>query len=238
MSSTDRLKKRLRNLARRHLLTFNTLRYRLEFPRIADAFRMIGRQGIVLDGGAGGGQMLTLVHQEGFCEKGIGLEFDEKLYKILRENHSDIPSLSGILGSLLEIPMEDGSVDCAMTTQVLEHIEDHETAVSELGRIVKQGGHLIISVPHPPEPFHTPGHLREGYTEADLITLLPPENYELLYTGYSMTRPSVDRTMKLMKLPFRGFFVPVAIADRETMLTDEERKVQLPYGITCLFKKL
>ena len=49
-----------------------------------------------------------------------------------------------------------------MTTQVHEHIEDHERSAAELGRVVKTGGHLIVSVPHPPEPFSSSGQVREG----------------------------------------------------------------------------
>lgn len=238
MNPVKNIRKTARNWARRHLLTYNTLRYRVEFPRIREAFQRIGKQETVFDGGAGGGQMIRLVYENGFCDKGIALEFDHNLYEILVANHSDLPGFSSFHGSLLKIPLEDECVDCAMTTQVLEHIEDHETATKELGRIVKKGGYLIVSVPHPPEPFPTDGHVREGYTESDLQALFPPDSFELLSTGYSMTRPSVDRTSKALKLPLKGFYIPVAWADCETMLTNEERKAQLPYGITCLFKKL
>jgi SAM-dependent methyltransferase len=227
----------LRRWARRHLLTYNTLRYRVEFPRIADAFRVIGPQEVVFDGGAGGGQMLRMVYEAGFCCRAFALEYDPELYAILKANHADLPGFESVRGSLLEIPYASGSMDCAMTTQVLEHIEDHETAAHELGRVVKSGGHLIISVPHPPEPFHTDGHVREGYTEDDLKALFPAPHFELLKTGYSMTRPSVDRATRATRLPLGGWYVPVAWADRETGLSDEQRRTQLPYGITALFRK-
>jgi SAM-dependent methyltransferase len=229
--------KKGRAWARENLLTFNTIRYRVEFPRIRDAFEKIGKQGTVFDGGAGGGQMLRKVFEHGFCERGIAYEYDPELYKILMENHQDLASFSAKQGSLLEIPYENESVDCAMTTQVLEHIEDHETAARELGRIVRRGGHVIVSVPHPPEPFHTPGHLREGYTEEDLKALFPEPKFELLLTGYSMTRPTIERAMLAKRFPLGGFYLPVAWADRETHLSDAERKSLLPYGITCLFRK-
>ena len=232
------LKSACRSWARRNILTYNTIRYRVEFPRIFDAFQRIGKQQRVFDGGAGGGQMLRQVHEKGYCESGVGLEFDEDLYRILVRNFESIPSLTPRHGSLLEIPYDDESFDCAMTTQVLEHIVEHEIAASELGRIVKRGGHLIVSVPHPPEPFSSPGHVREGYTENDLKALFPEPAFQLLSTGYSMTRPTMERTVWAGKLPLKGIYVPVAWADRETMLTNEERQRQLPYGITCLFKKL
>jgi SAM-dependent methyltransferase len=224
--------------ARENLLTFNTIRYRVEFPRICDAFKMIGKQSIVFDGGAGGGQMLRKVYEAGYCDQGIAYEYDPALYKILCANHRDLPNFSAKQGSLLDIPYENESVDCAMTTQVLEHIEDHERAARELGRIVKRGGYIIVSVPHPPEPFHTPGHLREGYTEEDLKALFSSPEFELLLTGYSMTRPTMERAMFSSRLPLKGRFMPVAWADLETGLTNEQRKKQLPYAITCLFRRI
>lgn len=231
------LKESLRHWCRKNLLTTNTIRYRVEYARIADAFRLIGPQGRVFDGGAGGGQMLRMVFEDGFCKSAAALEYDPELFAILKQNHAGLPDFEAVQGSLLDIPFPDASMDCAMTTQVLEHIDDHEKAAAELGRIVKPGGHLIISVPHPPEPFHTPGHVREGYTEADLVALFPAPEYELLLTGYSLTRPTIDRVMKARKLPFGGRFMPVAWADAETHLTNQQRKAELPYAITCLFQK-
>lgn len=232
-----RIKTQLIRWSRRNLFSTNTIRYRVEFPRILDAFRLIGKQGSVLDGGAGSGQMLRLAYENGFCERGTGYEFDPVLFNIMVRNYEDTPALSAVEGSILNIPMEDGIFDCVMTTQVLEHIEDDTAAANELIRIVKPGGHLIISVPHPPEPFHTPGHVREGYTEQDLRRLFPESGFELLYTGYSMTRPTMRRSMKFARLPLAGCFIPVSWADCETDLSNETRKTKLPYGITCLFKK-
>ena len=232
------IKESLRHWCRKNLLTINTIRYRVEYARIADAFRQIGPQQRVFDGGAGGGQMLRMVFEDGFCKSAAALEYDPELFEILKSNHAGLPNFEAVQGSLLDIPFPDASMDCAMTTQVLEHIEDHETAAAELGRIVKPGGHLIVSVPHPPEPFHTPGHVREGYTEADLKNLFPHPHYELLLTGYSLTRPTIDRVMHARKLPLRGRYMPVSWADMETRLTNEERKKQLPYAITCLFRKI
>ena len=232
------LKHKSRAWARENLFTWNTIRYRVEFPRLLDAFRIIGKQGTVFDGGAGGGQMIRKVFLNGFCDKGIAFEYDPALYAILVENLSDIPAFETRQGSLLEIPYPDAHVDCAMTTQVLEHIEDHETAAKELARIVKPGGHLIISVPHPPEPFETDGHFREGYTEADLKALFPEPGFKLLSTGYSLTRPTIDRAIFAKKLPLGGMYLPVGWVDRETKLNHAERAAQLPYAITCLFQKM
>lgn len=234
----QKLSSKCRSWARRHLLSPNTIRYRVEFPRVLDAFRIIGKQGLVFDGGAGSGQMLRQVYENGCCEQGVAMEYDSHLFSILKRNYADLPALASEQGSLLNVNQADEAFDCAMSTQVLEHIEDHVQAASELGRIVKRGGYLIIGVPHPPEPYPNEGHVREGYTEDDLIALFPASSYKLLHTGYSMTRPTVNRALLMHKFPFDGKFLPVSWADLETHLTDIERRSQTPFGILCLFRKL
>jgi len=233
----NQLKSSMRSWARQHVLTSNTLRYRIEFARVLEVFQHIGRQGKVFDGGAGSGEMLRRVYRAGMCVEGIGLEPDPELFAILEKNLSDCEGLSGVNGSLLEVPMEDGVVDCAMSTQVLEHIVEHEKAAAELGRVVKPGGYVVVSVPHPPEPFPNPGHVREGYTEEDLKALFPPPDYKHLMTRYFFTRPTLERLNKAQNMPLKGRFLPVGWADCESRLTDAERAEQLPYGIICAFQK-
>ncbi|HEB01715.1 MAG TPA: class I SAM-dependent methyltransferase [Nitrospirae bacterium] len=54
------------------------------------------------------------------------------------------------LGSAGDLPYEDGSFDMVLALDVLEHLEDDKTAVGEIGRVLKDGGHLVCTVPaHP-----------------------------------------------------------------------------------------
>lgn len=227
----------LRAIARDTLLTSNTLRYRIEFARIEEAFQKIGHCREVLDGGAGSGEMLKRVFTSGYCTSGVGLEPDPELLAIMEDNYRPIPALTPCNGSLLSIPFADERFDCVMTTQVLEHIVEHEEAAAELSRVLKRGGYLVVSVPHPPEPFPNPGHVREGYTEADLRRLFDEAEFEFIFSRYFFTRPTLDRMVAAQKLPLGGKFVPLAWVDRETRLTDDERKKQIPFGILALFRK-
>ncbi|WP_105979324.1 class I SAM-dependent methyltransferase [Bacillus paralicheniformis] len=66
-----------------------------------------------------------------------------------------------IEGSILEIPMEENSIDIAITRLVLEHLKDPEQAVKEVYRVLKPGGRAlfidndfemhIMTYPHIPE---------------------------------------------------------------------------------------
>lgn len=59
---------------------------------------------------------------------------------------------------ITSIPVEDGSFDAVICTEVLEHVPDPVAAVRELCRVTREGGRLFISAPlgsgiHQ-EPYH------------------------------------------------------------------------------------
>jgi ubiquinone/menaquinone biosynthesis C-methylase UbiE len=231
------LKSHLRSVMRQHLYTANTIRYRVEWPRIREALQQVGKVGTLFDGGCGSGEFARRLRLEGLCDEVIGLEMDDHNYRVLQGNLGRLPGVRLIQGSLLDIPLPDASVDVAMCTQVIEHIADHEAAARELVRIVKPGGHALITVPHPPEPFPNDDHVRKGYTAEDLRALFEPLGMTPLRTGYFLTRETTDRMKRAWKLPARGVFLPVAWVDAETYRSEEERRACDPFGILMLFKK-
>lgn len=227
----------LRRLFRKFCYTQNTIRYRVEWPRLREAFEKIPRAGLLFDGGAGSGEFMRKALAGGYAEKGVALEFDETTFRVMQGNLGGDPRARLIQGSLLDVPLDDAVADAVMSTQVLEHIEDHQRAASELVRVLKPGGHAIITVPHPPEPFPNDGHVREGYMEADLRALFEPLGMTLLHTDYFLTRTTLGRLMKADRLPAHGAFLPVALIDAETGLGPEARRNDLPFGILGLFRK-
>lgn len=77
-------------------------------------------------------------------------------------------------GSIYEIPYDTASMDGAMCTEVLEHIEDDHKAIRDIGRVVKQGGIFITSVPYQyyyPDYEKLMGHFRH-YTRDSFDALL------------------------------------------------------------------
>ncbi|NUR06185.1 MAG: class I SAM-dependent methyltransferase [Nocardioidaceae bacterium] len=53
----------------------------------------------------------------------------------------------GVCGSATALPFADGSFDVASAFDVVEHCDDDRRAVSELGRVLRPGGRLLLSVP-------------------------------------------------------------------------------------------
>lgn len=52
------------------------------------------------------------------------------------------------LASATSIPLDSNSISLAVSTEVLEHIQDIDKALSEIYRILKPGGIFIISIPN------------------------------------------------------------------------------------------
>ncbi len=50
-------------------------------------------------------------------------------------------------GDATRLPFADNTFDCVVTSEVLEHIQDDVTAISELVRVLKPGGSLGVTVP-------------------------------------------------------------------------------------------
>ncbi len=231
------LRNHLRTLLRRYIYTPNTIRYRVEWPRIREAFTHIGTTGRLFDGGCGSGEFARRILLSGLCKEVVGLEPSDDNFKQLQRNLGTYPGVRIIQADLLAIPEPDASMDMVMSTQVIEHIEDHHTVARELVRILRPGGHALITVPHPPEHWYNDDHKREGYTEADLRALCEPLGLTTLHTSYFLTKATTNRMIRAARLPLAGQFLPVAWIDAETHLTAEQRRADTPYGILMLFKK-
>ena len=70
------------------------------------------------------------------------------------------------------LPFADSSFDGAVLGEVLEHVEEDRAALSELRRVLRQGGVLALSVPANPKLFgpsdEWAGHVRR-YRRRDLL---------------------------------------------------------------------
>jgi ubiquinone/menaquinone biosynthesis C-methylase UbiE len=227
-----------RAFLRRHLYTQNTIRYRVEWARLVEAWKRIPTPvDTLFDGGAGSGEYCRRLMQNGSVKQVKCIEFDDGNFARLKENLGSDPNATLIQGSVLEIPLPDQCVDVVMSTQVIEHILDHERVAAEFNRILKPGGHGIITVPHPPEPFPNEDHVREGYTDEDLSRLFAPHGWKPLWTDYFLVRDTVNAMMVADKFSRRRIPLLLPWVDKESHLDWAERKARLPFGILMLFQK-
>jgi SAM-dependent methyltransferase len=93
-----------------------------------------------------------------------------------------------VVASITDLPLTENSFDTIICTEVLEHVSDTYTAFGELARVLRPGGHLVISVPfgYPlhEEPYDyvrlTPYQIRECAAKVSLtVTELRTTGNEL-----------------------------------------------------------
>lgn len=59
-----------------------------------------------------------------------------------------IDGIEFVQGDVRRLTFHDGQFDCVVCSEVLEHIDAVETAASELERVTRPGGSLVVSVPY------------------------------------------------------------------------------------------
>ncbi len=101
------------------------------------------KKGTLIDIGAGNGLILKFFKLKGFDVSGVELEKDQVHqmqidYKLqgVKVVQGDITKLKG-----------EGNFDVVIASDVIEHIENDESALKNLYSFVKTGGYLVITVP-------------------------------------------------------------------------------------------
>ena len=224
----------VRSIARACFYTPNTIRYPIEMLRLRDALDQIGEIETLLDAGAGGGYYAAKVYARR-CRRLIVVEPFSSNFAIIRQTLAAFAERTTFIeSSIAGMPVADASVDCVTCTQVLEHIEDDNAAVAEFARVLRPGGHALITVPTPPEPWPMDGHVREGYTEPQLADLFARHGMERLRTDWFMTKDTLRIATIVRKC---GGIIPKVFPLRELRTTLEQRRDNGPYCILGLFRK-
>ncbi len=107
-----------------------------------------------LDCGCGsGGYLLAFDSLEGVDAH--GLEYEEAKVSLARQR--GIAEDRILQGDIQSMPYEDGYFDAVLLNEVLEHIPDHHKGLSEVNRILRPGGILLVFSPNRCYPFETHG---------------------------------------------------------------------------------
>ena len=105
-----------------------------------------------------------------------------------------------ILGEITALPFPSATFDLVAAFDVVEHVENEASVFGELTRVLKPGGHLILSVPlHPArwtEFDELVGHARR-YEASDLRAILASHGLTVVKSAGFGMRPTNPRVLRV-----------------------------------------
>jgi ubiquinone/menaquinone biosynthesis C-methylase UbiE len=142
---------------------------------------VMGRR--VLEAGCGTG--LILGRLAGHADSAWGVDLSPGMVRMAKQR-----GLNVVLGSVTDLPFADNSFDLVCSFKVLAHVPDIGRALSEIARVTRPGGQMVLEFYNPwslryvAKRLAGPQPISEGRTEADVYTrwdaphvlsrLLPP----------------------------------------------------------------
>lgn len=119
---------------------------------IADALQKFKPQR-VLDVGCGRGFYVKLASTFASIDHIEGVDINSDYVAQAKKNVGGDKRISIQKGSIYKLPFTDNYFDLIICSEVLEHLDDEKTALSELYRVLTKGGKLIVTVPNKNFPF-------------------------------------------------------------------------------------
>lgn len=118
-------------------------------------FAGIRMQGRVLENGCGVGMYVEKMTALG--ANVTGLEYDFERARDAKVNSEKIVNAAGEF-----LPLPSGTFDLVLSHEVIEHVQDDRSAISEMIRVLKPGGRAVIFCPNRGYPVETHGIFWKG----------------------------------------------------------------------------
>lgn len=106
--------------------------------------------GVVVDLGCSTGYLLEDLQKAHPQVELIGVDLVDSG---LRTAHRGVPDARLLQADVCHLPLNDSSVDAAMSANLLEHVPDDEAALAELCRVLAPGARAVLVVPAGPGSY-------------------------------------------------------------------------------------
>jgi ArsR family transcriptional regulator len=125
------------------------------------------------DLGCGTGQLTETVAP--YVRRVISVDGSRDMLEAARQRLSSATNVDLRRGELESLPIESGELDVAMLSLVLHYSPEPPRALSEVGRVIRQGGRILVvdMLPHDREEYQQQmGHVWLGFSETQITRLL------------------------------------------------------------------
>ncbi len=131
-----------------------------------------------------------------------------------------------IVASVYELPFPDEHFDVVLCMSVLEHLEDPRRGITEMRRVLRPGGRIIVSVPFLFPMHDAPGDfwrftkygLRALFSVGWDIKFLTAEGDVQTSLGVILQRVAYQSRFVMDKLVKLGLFIAARVIDRGPLL--------------------
>lgn len=106
----------------------------------------------ILDCGCGEGKTLDILWNKE--KEYVGIDLSRRSIKSAEKRFAGRLNTRFLVGNIETLKFEDSSFDLVFSSYTLEHVNDPDKAVSEMIRMLKPGGRLVIICPNYGSPFH------------------------------------------------------------------------------------
>ena len=107
---------------------------------------------------------------------------------------------TALLGLAAALPLPDGAFDLVCALDIVEHVDDDEGALAELGRVAAPGATLLVSVPLHASRWNAfddfVGH-RRRYEPGELVPKLAKHGFAVEQSGVFGMQPRSSRLLDL-----------------------------------------
>ena len=173
-----------------------------EIPKTADW---------VLDAGCGGGWLAQALNGSG--KHVISMDISD-INPVKAIKNVPYATHFGLVADAFELPLEEGSIDCIIASEIIEHVPDPKRFLESLFSAVKPGGKVIITTPYNERIQYslcvhcnklTPhnAHLH-SFTEFSILKSLPAAARNprtTIFNNKILVRLGLQRMFKFIPLP-------------------------------------
>lgn len=186
-----------------------------------------------LDIGAGNGELIEFMSRQ-YKGTSYACDYTTELMQIPGQK-VDLCDLNSE-----PLPYDDDCFDVVTFTEVIEHIENHRMVLREIFRVLKPGGHVVITTPNILNiksrlrflffgfwMLFSPLHVRESkkYSTGGHIN---PISYfyvahSLLDAGFDLVDERIDKVQRSGTIPFVLLYLPIRLFGALALLKEDKK---------------